>query len=173
MEPAPPSAEAEEEPAADGEKVVQVNGVDYLVDLETFVVMSLSEEPEEVGIWNDEANKIEFFDDEEGEPEVAVAAPAAPAPAAPAPVEPEPEPEPEPPPPQPAAAAGGSVTKIIEEDDDNLEVEVGGKAYLVDKMNFLVFPLDDASAQAIHQLLVMNRPILDRLLVVAGGWRTR
>ena len=127
----------------DGDKIVEVGGAQYLVDLETFVVMSLSDEPEEVGIWNDETDEIEFFDAMDAQEDNGAEA-AAPLVA----IEPEPEPEPEPVIAKAAVASNSDqVTKIIEEDDDNLEVEVGGKAYLVDKMNFLVFPLDDVEGE--------------------------
>ena len=87
------------EPSAIGKSAeeiveVEVGGAQYLVDRETFVVtlMSLTDEPEEVGRWNDETNEIEFFDamdaqedngaaPEEGKPPEAAVEPAAEPPA--------------------------------------------------------------------------------------------
>ena len=119
----PPSGGAAPAPALDGQKIVAVGRVEYLVDLETFVVMSRGDDPEEVGVWDDDAGTIEFFDgmgEDGGEPGVAVEAAPVAEPAVPAPdmaAE--------------APAASGAQAKIIMEDDDNLEVELDGKEYLV------------------------------------------
>ena len=46
-------------------QVHTVDDVDYLVDMESFMVTGI-EDDEEVGVWDDETNSIQFFADMDG-----------------------------------------------------------------------------------------------------------